>query len=166
MYRRVRKLQQLPTKERSQRPATTKRNFLKSLPDEISCSMASVPLTPALRSDAILRHAPSEITISGIRGGDLFRKTAELIQMNKIANERISTWQIKVSKGYSMHSNRIHITVAPARTLADICLFLHSNKSAVFPPPKILCTDFFLPNNRLRDEGIVGFSSSSDDEDE
>lgn len=61
-----------------------------------------------------------------------------LDQRKRVARERMRQWHTKVSRWYSMTSNRSQMDVAPASTTPDVFLFLHRTRSAAGSKKKTL----------------------------
>ena len=60
----------------------------------------------------------------------LLMKVEALDHKNNKAKASINKWQTRVSRLYSINSNKTHMAVAPPSTPADIFLFLHKKISA------------------------------------
>ena len=63
-------------------------------------------------------------------------KVEALDHKNNKAKASIITWQIRVSRWYSINSNKTHMTVATPSTPADTFLFLHKKISAAGNPKR------------------------------
>lgn len=95
----------------------------------------------------------------------LLMKVDALDHKNRIARARIKMWQTRVSKWYSINSNRTHRAVAPPSAPADIFLFLHKKTSAavawrsdqhmsLFPQVEILGNHIFNQGRKIMSQSF------------